>query len=77
MTQVWICQHTLNAPKKEKNMESDEQLLDRVKKALAGRYLTFVSEQTGLHYNTIWKIVNGKTNPSRATLEKLSAHLFG
>jgi transcriptional regulator with XRE-family HTH domain len=58
-------------------MESDEQLLDRVKKALAGRYLTFVAEQTGLHYNTIWKIVNGKTNPSRATLEKLSTHLFG
>ena len=77
MTQVWICQHTLHAPRKEKNMESDEQLLDRVKKALAGRYLTFVSEQTGLHYNTIWKIVNGKTNPSRATLEKLSTHLFG
>jgi len=58
-------------------MESDEDLLDRVKKALAGRYLTFVAEQTGLHYNTIWKIVNGKTNPSRATLDRLSAYLFG
>jgi len=58
-------------------MESDKDLLDRVKKALAGRYLTFVAEQTGLHYNTIWKIVNGKTNPSRATLDRLSAYLFG
>jgi hypothetical protein len=61
----------------EKNMESDEDLLDRVKKALVGRYLTFVSQQTGLHYNTIWKIAHGKTTPSRDTLDRLSSHLFG
>ena len=58
-------------------METDEELLDKVKKGLVGRYLTFVSQETGLHYNTIWKIAQGKTKPTRETLEKLSTHLFG
>jgi predicted transcriptional regulator len=60
-----------------KNMESEEELLDRVKKALVGRYLTFVAEKTGLHYNTVWKIAHGKTKPNMDTLHALSAHLFG
>jgi hypothetical protein len=58
-------------------MERDEDLLEKVKKALEGRYLTYVCQQTGLHYNTVWKIANGKTKPTRSTLDKLSAHLFG
>jgi hypothetical protein len=61
----------------EKNMLDDDELLDLVKKALVGRYLTFVAEKTGLHYNTVWKIAHGKTKPNRDTLETLSAHLFG
>lgn len=58
-------------------MESEDELLERVKKALVGRYLTFVAEQTGLHYNTVWKIAHGKTKPNMDTLQALSAHLFG
>lgn len=58
-------------------MDTYDELLEKVRNALDGKYLTFVSEKTGLHYNTIWKLAKGKTKPSRETLETLSKHLFG
>jgi transcriptional regulator with XRE-family HTH domain len=58
-------------------METYDELLERVKKALEGKYLTFIAEKTGLHYNTIWKLAQGKTKPSEETLQKLAKYLFG
>lgn len=50
--------------------------LDQIKQALEDRRLSIVSEATGLHYNTLKNIRDGKNgNPSIKTLNKISAYL--
>jgi DNA-binding Xre family transcriptional regulator len=50
--------------------------LDQIKQALEDRRLNIVSEATGLHYNTLKNIRDGKNeNPSIKTLNKISAYL--
>ena len=68
-------------------MEIDEQrrsetivddLLERIKKALADRNLARVAAATKLHENTVRAIAAGKnTNPTLETLNRLNTYLFG
>jgi hypothetical protein len=52
--------------------------IDQIRQALQDRKLAVVSDATGLHYNTIYKIKSGtNTNPSYETMRVLSAYLAG
>lgn len=50
--------------------------LKEIRDSLKDRKLTIVARETGLHYNTIRDLVNGKhDNPSYDTLSALSGYL--
>ena len=51
--------------------------IDEIKKQLADRRLTVVAERTGLHYNTLKLIRDGKGNPTYSTLKIISDYLQG
>jgi transcriptional regulator with XRE-family HTH domain len=52
--------------------------LEEIKTALQDRNLRAVSENTGVYYQTLVEIANGKnTNPSYKTLKALSDYLEG
>lgn len=57
------------------NKTFDEQM-ERIKVAMADRNMRKVAEATGLHENTVYNILSGKTKPSDATLAVLNAYLF-
>ena len=59
-------------------METIENLLERIRLALADRKLNKVAEQTGLHENTVRAIASGdNTNPTLETVQKLAKYLWG
>lgn len=49
--------------------------LEQVKLRLEDRNLHHVAERVGIHRQTIYRIVNGTTEPSYETLRKLSEYL--
>jgi DNA-binding phage protein len=49
--------------------------IDEIKKKLQDRNLMTVSEKIGVHYNTIYRFVNGVGNPNYKTLQLLSNYL--
>lgn len=53
-------------------MEKD---LEKIREALRGVNLKLVSNVSGIHYNTVRKVYNGKTNVSANTIKKLKEYL--
>lgn len=51
--------------------------LEQIIAKLKDRNLKTVSEKIGIHYNTLYKIVNGKSSPNYTTLIKLQNYLEG
>ena len=51
--------------------------LDEIKEKLKDRNLLVVAERIGVHFNTLYNIVNDKGNPSYSTLIKLENYLKG
>lgn len=49
--------------------------LDELKKILSTMNLKQVARDAGIHYNAIYRLVNGGTNPSYETVQKIIAHL--
>lgn len=49
--------------------------LEEIRKALSDRNLREVARRTGVHYNVIYRIANGTTNPSYASCKALSDYL--
>lgn len=53
-----------------------EEQVDKIRTMLADRNLRYIARAAGLHYNTLYNVLKGKT-PSLTTLSKLNAYLFG
>lgn len=51
--------------------------LDEIREKLQDRNLRTVAEKIGVHYNTIYKILNGDVNVRYSTILKLSEYLKG
>lgn len=51
--------------------------LEQVRHLLAERNIAQVSRESGLYYNTVHRIANGKVDPSYSVLRKLSDYLTG
>ena len=51
--------------------------LEQVKGALADRNLSEISRRTGITYYKIWRIVQGKGEPSYQVVKALSEYLEG
>lgn len=49
--------------------------LEQIKERLQHSNLRAVSEVTGLHYNTVYKLMNTNSVPSYATVKALSDYL--
>lgn len=49
--------------------------LDQVREKLKDRNLKKVAETCGIHYNCIYRFMNGKSNPSYDTVQKLVSHI--
>jgi hypothetical protein len=50
---------------------------DEIREALRDRKLAVVAERTKLAENTLWRFMNRKVKPHRATLAILEAYLKG
>lgn len=51
--------------------------LSEIKSKLKDRNIKKVSKAVGIHYNTLYKIVSGISEPSHTTLIKLTNYLKG
>ena len=51
--------------------------LEQIKDRLAESNIRAVSEAAGVHYNAVYRLVNGATRPSYDTVKKLSDYLEG
>lgn len=49
--------------------------VEDMKNALSDRKITVVAERTGIHPNTLYKLVRGDTKPSMETAEILTEYL--
>ena len=49
--------------------------LEQIKIALQDRNLYQVAKKIGVHYNTLYNIMKGKSEPSRLTFFKLQSYL--
>lgn len=50
--------------------------IDEIREALRDRKITLVAQATGLHENTLYRIVSGKNlNPSYETIRRLVEYL--
>ena len=49
--------------------------LEEIKRQLEDSKLKTVADKTGVHYNAIYRLMNGQTNPSYETVKKLSDYL--
>ena len=50
--------------------------LEEIRERLHDRKLTIVAQQTGLHYNTIYRIANGTSkDPAYSVVKRLSEYL--
>lgn len=50
---------------------------EQIRAALEDRQLKAVAERIGLHFNTLYRIANGHTEPNKTTREKLTQYLKG
>lgn len=51
-------------------------LLEEIRENLHDRKLTVVADCTGLHYNTVYRIANGKSkDPAYSVIKRLSDYL--
>jgi len=50
-------------------------LLNEVKEKLKDRNIKAVAKSIDVHYNTLYKLLNGVNEPSYSTLSKLIAYL--
>lgn len=62
-----------------KSLTWDEQMLtlDEIKDRLKDMNLMRVASKAGIHYNALYRLANGGTNPSYETVQKLIAYLDG
>ncbi|MBT4081021.1 MAG: helix-turn-helix transcriptional regulator [Gammaproteobacteria bacterium] len=51
--------------------------LEQIREKLQDRNIQAVAKATGLHANSIYKFVNGGTEPKYATIKALSDYLSG
>lgn len=49
--------------------------VDTIRRLMSDRKISQVARQTGVHQNTLYRILGGKTNPSYNTLKALSEYL--
>ncbi len=49
--------------------------LEEIKNQLQDANLKRVAERAGVHYNALYRLMNGNTNPSYETVKKLSDYL--
>lgn len=49
--------------------------LDEIKRQLKDMNLRAVSRGAGVHYNALYRLVNGETNPSYETVHKIVSYL--
>lgn len=49
--------------------------LDQVKAQLKDMNLKAVADASGVHYNAVYRLVNGGTNPSYETVQKIVSYL--
>ena len=50
--------------------------INEIRAKLKDRRLTVVAEQTGLHYNTVWRIATGRnSDPSYGVVKRLAEYL--
>lgn len=58
-------------------MEQIIMLLEEIKSKLKDRNIKSVAEAIGVHYNTLYKIINGLNEPNHSTYSKLVEYLKG
>lgn len=51
--------------------------LEQVREQLTDRNLKAVAEKAGVHYNAVYRFMNGQSNPSYETVRKLCDYLEG
>lgn len=50
--------------------------LGEIRQGLMARCIARVAEDTGIHYNVVWRIANGVTaDPKQITMQKLSDYI--
>ncbi len=49
--------------------------LDQIRERLRDRNIKAVSEKAGVHYNAVYRFMNGQSNPSYETVRKLCDYL--
>lgn len=49
--------------------------IDTIRRLMSDRKISQVARQTGIHQNTLYRVLGGKTNPSYNTLRALSEYL--
>lgn len=49
--------------------------LDEIRSQLTDRNLKAVAEKSGVHYNAVYRFMNGQSNPSYETVRKLCQYL--
>jgi len=49
--------------------------IEEIRELLSDRNILKVSEKTGIHHNTLYKLVRGETDPRYSILKKLSDYL--
>lgn len=49
--------------------------LEEIRSRLKGYNLKQLAEASGVHYNALYRLMNGGTNPSYETVQKIVAHL--
>lgn len=51
--------------------------LDQIRERLEDSNLKAVSEKAGVHYNAVYRFMNGQSNPSYETVRKICDYLEG
>jgi len=68
----------INREKKKTYKELFMYTLEQVRELLSDRVLTVVAKKTGLHYNTVAGVANGRvSNPSYDVIMKLNKYFKG
>lgn len=49
--------------------------IEKMRELLFDRNIIKVAKSTGIHYNTIYKLIRGETDPRYSVLKKLSDYL--
>lgn len=49
--------------------------IEEIRSRLEDRNIKAVAERAGVHFNVIYRLMSGQSNPSYETLKRLSAYL--